>query len=38
MSFGRRLFEKGLPTRLTLTRHVASPAGYLMLDYEVRGS
>jgi dihydrofolate reductase len=34
---GRKLFEKGLPTRLTLTRQVTSRAGYLMLDYEVRG-
>ena len=34
---GRRLFEKGLPTRLTLTRHVESPAGYLMLDFKVGG-
>jgi len=34
---GRRLFDKGLPTRLTLTRQVASPAGYLMLDFQVGG-
>jgi dihydrofolate reductase len=33
---GRKLFEKGLPTRLTLTRHVVSPAGYLMLDFHLR--
>jgi dihydrofolate reductase len=32
---GRRLFEKGLPKRLTLTRSVTSPAGYLMLDFRV---
>jgi dihydrofolate reductase len=32
---GRKLFEKGLSTRLTLTRHVISPAGYLTLDYHV---
>lgn len=32
---GRRLFEKGRPTRLTLTRHAESPAGYLMLDFKV---
>lgn len=32
---GRKLFDRGLPTRLTLTRHVASPAGYLMLDFQV---
>jgi dihydrofolate reductase len=30
---GRKLFEKSVPTRLTLTRHSVSPAGYLMLDY-----
>jgi dihydrofolate reductase len=34
---GRRLFEKGLPTRLTLTRHVVSLAGYLTLDYRLDG-
>ncbi len=34
---GRRLFERGRSTRLTLTRHVESPAGYLMLDYRVGG-
>lgn len=34
---GRKLFDKGLPTRLTLTRHVESPAGYLMLDFQVGG-
>jgi dihydrofolate reductase len=32
---GRKLFDIGLPTRLTLTRHVASPAGYLLLDFHV---
>jgi dihydrofolate reductase len=32
---GRKLFERGLPTRLTLTHHAASPAGYLMLDFQV---
>ena len=30
---GRKLFDKGVPTRLTLVRHVASPAGYLLLDF-----
>jgi dihydrofolate reductase len=35
--YGRRLFQKGLPTRLTLARHSESPAGYLMLDYHVGG-
>lgn len=34
---GRKLFDKCLPTRLTLTRHVASPAGYLLLDFQVGG-
>jgi dihydrofolate reductase len=34
---GRRLFETGVPSRLTLTRHVVSPAGYLTLDYHVGG-
>jgi dihydrofolate reductase len=32
---GRRLFDKGVPRRLTLTRHVISPTGYLLLDYQV---
>lgn len=34
---GRRLFDKGLPTRLNLTSHVVSPTGYLLLDYHVVG-
>jgi len=34
---GRKLFDKGLSRRLTLTRHSASPAGYLLLDYQVEG-
>jgi dihydrofolate reductase len=34
---GRKLFDKGLPTRLTLTRHVVSPTGYLLLDFHVEG-
>ena len=32
---GRKLFDKGLPKRLTLTRDVASPSGYLLLDFRV---
>ncbi|HVB51625.1 MAG TPA: dihydrofolate reductase family protein [Acidimicrobiales bacterium] len=32
---GRKLFDRGLPSRVTLTRHVASPAGYLLLDFRV---
>jgi dihydrofolate reductase len=34
---GRKLFEKGRPTRLKLIRHVVSPAGYLTLDYRLDG-
>lgn len=34
---GRKLFDQGLSRRLTLTRHVASPAGYLLLDFRVEG-
>ncbi len=33
---GRRLFDSGRDTRLTLTRSEVSPSGYLLLDYEVR--
>jgi dihydrofolate reductase len=32
---GRKLFDRGLPRRLTLTRHVASPSGYLLLDFQL---
>jgi len=32
---GRKLFEDVPPTRLTLTRTVVSPSGYLLLDYRV---
>jgi dihydrofolate reductase len=32
---GRKLFDRGLPKRLTLTRDVASPSGYLLLDFRV---
>jgi dihydrofolate reductase len=32
---GRRLLENVAPGRLTLTRSVASPKGYLLLDYDV---
>ena len=32
---GRKLFEKGSSRRLTLTRNVTSPSGYLLLDYQV---
>ena len=32
---GRKLLDRGLPRRLTLTSHVASPAGYLLLDFRL---
>jgi dihydrofolate reductase len=32
---GRKLFDRGLPRRLTLTRNVTSPSGYLLLDFQV---
>ena len=32
---GRKLFERGSSRRLTLTRNVASPSGYLLLDFHV---
>jgi dihydrofolate reductase len=32
---GRRLFEKGRATRLTLTREITSPSGYLLLDFRI---
>ncbi len=32
---GRKLFDKGLPKRLTLTRDVSSPSGYLLIDFRV---
>jgi hypothetical protein len=32
---GRKLFDRGLPRRLTLIRHVASPSGYLVLDFKL---
>ena len=34
---GRRLFDRGLSRRLTLTRLVTSPSGYLLLDFQVGG-
>jgi dihydrofolate reductase len=34
---GRKLFDRGLSRRLTLTRHVTSPSGYLLLDFQVGG-
>ena len=32
---GRRLFDRVKPTRLALSRSVTSPAGYVLLDFEV---
>jgi dihydrofolate reductase len=32
---GRKLFDKGLSRRLTLTRHIESPSGYLLLDFQI---
>jgi dihydrofolate reductase len=32
---GRKLFDKGLPKRLSLTRNITSPSGYLLLDFQV---
>jgi dihydrofolate reductase len=33
---GRKLFDRALPTQLTLARQVTSPMGYLLVDYEIR--
>jgi dihydrofolate reductase len=33
---GRRLFDHGSPMRLSLTRSVTSPTGYLLVDFQVR--
>lgn len=32
---GRKLLEGDVSRRLTLTRHVATPSGYLLLDFQV---
>jgi dihydrofolate reductase len=32
---GRKLFDRGLSRRLTLTRNATSPSGYLLLDFHV---
>jgi dihydrofolate reductase len=34
---GRKLFDKGLSRRLSLTRNITSPSGHLLLDYQVGG-
>jgi dihydrofolate reductase len=33
---GRRLFDHASPKRLSLTRSVTSPTGYLLLDFQVK--
>ncbi|HEX4061632.1 MAG TPA: dihydrofolate reductase family protein [Streptosporangiaceae bacterium] len=33
---GRRLFDAGVPKRLSLTSNLTSPTGYLLLDFLVR--
>jgi dihydrofolate reductase len=33
---GRKLFDRGIPKRLSLTRNVTSPAGYLIVDYAAK--
>lgn len=33
---GRKLFDNRLITRLSLTRSITSPSGYLLLDFKVR--
>lgn len=33
---GRKLFDSWSPERLSLTRSITSPAGYLLVDYEIR--
>lgn len=30
---GRKLFDRGVPTRLSLSRNVTSPSGYLLVDF-----
>ena len=32
---GRKLFDRGSASRLSLTRSITSPAGYLLVDYQV---
>jgi dihydrofolate reductase len=33
---GRKLFDRGVPKRWSLTRSVTSPAGYLLVDYALK--
>jgi dihydrofolate reductase len=35
---GRKLFDGSSPERLSLTRSITSPTGYLLVDYEIRNS
>ncbi len=32
---GRKLFDRGIPARLSLTRNVTSPSGYLLVDFRL---
>jgi hypothetical protein len=32
---GRRLFDQGNAKRLSLTRSITSPTGYLLVDFQV---
>jgi dihydrofolate reductase len=34
---GRKLFDNGVPRRLSLTRNITAPSGYLLLDFQVGG-
>jgi dihydrofolate reductase len=34
---GRKLFDRASARRLSLTRSITSPSGYLLVDYQVRG-
>jgi dihydrofolate reductase len=34
---GRKLFDRGPSRRLNLTRSITSPAGYLLLDFQISG-
>jgi dihydrofolate reductase len=34
---GRKLFERGIPKRLSVTRNITSPSGYLLVDFRFEG-
>ena len=34
---GRKLFDRGVPSRLSLTRNVTSPSGHLLVDFSIPG-